>query len=89
MRAKFGSFFRYTLYNVQVVVHLAQDICEDCSENIVISLRHKGLLKVRLEELRTEGSTQTYRVVSLCSTRNASRTVVVYSIPVVRLVPAE
>ena len=72
---------------VEIIMHAAEYIGENSSKNVKISKVNRNDCVVRYRTIIRQSKQGTYRVVSLCSTAVASMTVVVYSMPVVRLVP--
>ena len=80
-----------------IIVQVLQNISEGSGQDVVVSMetwvgprreldKHGNLLKVKIRIVDKHGA---YLVVSLCSTPIASITVVVYSIPVERLLPLD
>jgi hypothetical protein len=72
-------------------MHELQDISKDSCKDVIVTVMLQGTICICESGAARSPDTSyfkvTYRVVSLCSTWIASMTVVVYSIPVVRLVP--
>jgi hypothetical protein len=67
-------------------VHKLDDIGENGSQNVIVPVAIKLVEKIP-DNVIKDAILFTYRVVSLCSTPTASMTLVVYSMPVVRLMP--